>query len=224
MWKELFSIFRSDDLLAQAWSDSYTMLEVGQEMTREAMYVLRHDDRDEVDPAIRAKDKMVNRFEREVRRKVMTHCAVQGSGDLASGLVLVSIVIDIERIGDYSKNIMDLAVVHPGKLSIPEFDEELQSIEDAIAVRFADTIEVLRSHDEERARELLDTYKKEITRSCDTMVDDIVSGRISSLTPPDAAAAALYARYLKRIGAHLKNVTTCVVNPVEWIGYRKVKA
>ena len=33
-------------------------------------------------------------------------------------------------------------------------------------------------------------------------------------------AIALYARYLKRIGSHLKNITTTVINPIDSIGYQ----
>jgi phosphate transport system protein len=61
-------------------------------------------------------DKQVNRFERDVRRKVMTHLTVCGPADLAAGLVLVNVVIDIERIADYAKNIFDLARYHPRRL------------------------------------------------------------------------------------------------------------
>jgi hypothetical protein len=31
---------------------------------------------------------------------------------------------------------------------------------------------------------------------------------------------SLYARYLKRVGAHLKNITTTITNPYEHIGYK----
>src|SRR5690606_754546 len=51
-------------------------------------------------------DKDVNRFERDVRRKVMTHLVVSGPADLPSDLVLINVVIDIERIGDCAKNIV----------------------------------------------------------------------------------------------------------------------
>jgi phosphate transport system protein len=223
MLKELFEFLRKDDLLNQAWSDSHTMLKAGQEMMRESMRVLREEDKAEVDPEIRRKDKMVNEYERDVRRKVMTHCAVRGPAALSNGMVLISIVIDIERIGDYSKNIMDLAVTHSGRLDVAEFSKKLKNIENAVTSRFQETIEVLESQDEERARELLDTYKEEVGRACDAMVDQIVTGKVKSLAPADAATMVLYVRYLKRIGAHLKNVTTSVVNPVEWIGYGKVK-
>jgi len=36
-----------------------------------------------------------------------------------------------------------------------------------------------------------------------------------------SASISLYARYLKRIGAHLKNITTTIVNPFDSIGYKK---
>jgi len=42
---------------------------------------------------------------------VLTHYAVeQDTTDLANGLVLINMVVDIERIGDYCKNILDLAI------------------------------------------------------------------------------------------------------------------
>ena len=223
MWKELLNLLRSDDLLQQAWSESHEMLVTAQEMTLEAMRVLRQEDIREVPAEIRAKDKLVNRYERDVRRKVMTHCVVRGSSDLSSGMVLVSIVIDIERIGDYSKNIMDLAVAHPNTLVIPEFEDRLRAIEATVVSRFRDTIEVLESHDVKRAQELVETYKEEVSVVCDGMVDSIVKGEVMSLSPSDAAATVLYVRFLKRIGAHLKNVTTCIVHPFEWIGFRKAK-
>ena len=223
MWKELVNLFRSDDLLDQAWAESRTMLDAGQEMLLEAMRVLREEEGGQVAPEIRAKDKLVNQFERDVRRKVMTHCSVSDTTNLSSAMVLASIVIDIERIGDYCKNIMDLAVMHPHRLTIPEFDEELRGIEDAVRTRYIDTISVFVSQDAEEARKLLESYKEEITRTCDGMVERVIAGEIASLSPRDAATTVLYVRYLKRIGAHLKNVTTCVVHPFEWIGFRKVK-
>ena len=39
----------------------------------------------------------------------------------------------------------------------------------------------------------------------------------------EAAAVTLYARYLKRVGGHLKNITTTMLNPYEEIGYRPSK-
>ena len=103
MWRNLISMWKSDNLLDQAWSQSFDMLTITWEMFQEAVRVLREESNSTLNKEIRDKDKKVNLFQQEVRRKVLTHCAVQGSCDLASAMVLVNIVIDIERIGDYTK-------------------------------------------------------------------------------------------------------------------------
>ena len=116
MWRRLIHTWRSSSLLMQAWDESYEMLNIDQQMFREAVRVLRESDDDQVNQEIRKLDVKVNKYERDVRRKVMTHCTLVGASELPSGMVLVSIVIDIERIGDYCKNILDLAVAHPWKV------------------------------------------------------------------------------------------------------------
>ena len=74
------------------------------------------EDSEETDECAARFPEQQKAFERDVRRKVMTHLSLGNTSDLTAGLVLISIVIDIERIGDYSKNIHDLATVHPDKL------------------------------------------------------------------------------------------------------------
>jgi Na+/phosphate symporter len=214
---------RSEDMLLQAWDASHTMLEVDQEMMLEAVRILRESDDAEINREIRKKDKLVNQYERDVRRMVMTHCSLRGASELPSGMALISIVMDIERIGDLTKNIVDLAVIHPSRLVIPECDEQLKLIEETIKSRFAATIETLQTQDEEQANLLVSTHKEEVTRVASAILDKIIIGDIKSLSAPDAAVAALYLAYMKRIGAHLKNVATSVVHPIEWIGYRRVK-
>jgi phosphate transport system protein len=216
-------LLRSQNLMREAWDASHEMLDVDQEMLFEAIRVLRESDQSDVNQDIRVKDKMVNQYERDVRRMVMTHCTIQGAAELPSGMALISIVMDIERIGDYTKSIMDLAVIHEKRLLIPEFEDELRAIEETIKSRFVNTIDTLKSNDEGKARELLATYKEEVPRAADHIVDRIVSGDVPSISGADASTLTLYVRYLRRIGAHLKNVTTSVVNPFEWIGYGKVR-
>ncbi|MCB7130307.1 MAG: PhoU domain-containing protein, partial [Candidatus Brocadiales bacterium] len=81
------------------------MLEMDLAMYEASVESLRRSDISEIAIDIYKMDKQINAYERDVRKKVMTHLAVTGSADLVSGLVLVSVVIDIERIGDYTKNI-----------------------------------------------------------------------------------------------------------------------
>lgn len=221
MWKELINVWKSHNLLIEAWEESYDMLEISRDMFLEAVRILRESDDEVVNLEVRKKDRVVNQYIQEVRRKVMTHCTVQGPRSLPSGMVLVSIVIDMERIGDYCKNILDLATVHPQRLSVAHYEESLARIEEEIKARFDNTINVLRNQDVEKARAMMKTFKAEISGICDRIDDDLVGGKVKNLSSADSASLALYVRYLKRISAHLNNIVTSVVNPFDRIGFRE---
>lgn len=218
MWKELIELWKADNLLQQALNQSYEMLNIAHEMFQKAVESLRQTDTD-VDIETRKKDKILNKYEREVRRKVLTHLSVSGTSDLAAGLVLVTIIIDIERIGDYTKNIMDLASLHIPKLKNPEFENELKEVESAVDSLFIKTIECIRTSDEELAIQLLDENKS-IGKQCEDIIQQLIKDDKTSLPTNDAVSIALYFRYLKRINAHLKNITSSVVNPFDRIGYK----
>ena len=53
----------------------------------------------------------------------------------------------------------------------------------------------------------------------DQRVIDYIKGVDVEVSSSNAAALALYFRYLKRINSHLRNVATSVVNPFDQIGY-----
>ena len=63
-------------------------------------------------------------------------------------------------------------------------------------------------------------YHEQLTGKSDEIVNSVLSGQLDFGPPSKTAAVALYARYLKRIGAHLKNITTTLVNPFDSIGYK----
>ncbi len=226
MWKELFKIWKSHSLLEQAWKESFEMLEIDRTMFLEAVRVLRESDDAAINQDIRKLDRKVNKFERAVRRKVMTHCAVEGASELPSGMVLISVVIDIERVGDYCKNIIDLANSHPQRLGAGQYEDELRVVEAEVRSRFDRTIEALRTQDADKARALMETYRTEVVKICDRIVHELVAGEGGKMgvSATDATALALYTRYLKRISGHLYNTVTSVVNPFPRIGYKEKKA
>ncbi len=221
MWQQLMKAWRASNLLAEAWEQSYQMLDIDQQMFNEAIHVLRESDDAVVNLEVKKLDTQVNKYERDVRRKVMTHITVVGTSDLPAGMVLVSIVIDIERIGDYCKNILDLASAHPQRLFVPEYEEVLVEIESGIKKGFEESVSILREHDEEKARQVMREYRSRVSDACDEIVENVVRGQTDSLTPADAAALVLYVRYIKRISAHLKNILSSVVNPFHRIGYKE---
>ena len=219
MFKQIFEIFKSDSLYEQALSECHEMLDIDLQMFKASIKSLRESDTAEINIDIYAMDKKINEFERDVRRKVMTHLAVGGKEDLGSGLVLVSVVIDIERIGDYTKNIYDLAVNHPKKLNGGSIEDRLKGIETISYDLFEESIDAFKNQNIEKARDLMGQYKENISSQCDSITNDIILGRIDDLNSSNSTAVGLYARYLKRVSAHSRNLISSIVNPFERIGY-----
>jgi len=219
MFKQIFEIFKSDSLYDQALSECYEMLDIDLTMFKESIKSLRESDSTDINIDIFAMDKKINEFERDVRRKVMTHLAIGGKEDIGSGLVLVSVVIDIERIGDYTKNIYDLAVNHPKKLIGGSIEDRLSEIEKISFNLFEESIYAFKNQDIEKARGLMGHYKDNISSQSDAITNEIITGEVSDLDVGSASAVGLYSRYLKRIAAHSRNIISSVVNPFERIGY-----
>jgi len=220
MWKSLIGAFKKDNLCQQALDEACEMLETDGRMFEASVESLRHSDTSDISVDIKELDKQINRSERDVRKKVMTHLVVSGGTELAHGLALVSVVIDIERIGDYTKNIHDLARRHPARLDAGPLDPLLTEIETGISQVFLNTNRAFREGDEELARTVMGQYKEEHSANCEEIIDQVIAGE-TDLSAPDAATVALYSRYLKRIGSHSRNIATSIVNPFHRIGYQE---
>ncbi len=218
MLKQFLEIFRKDNLLQQAFDRSVEMLEMDSCMFTTAVESLRRKDDARLDMDVYAADQKINHFEREVRRKAMTHLALGQNANLHGGMVLISIVIDIERIGDYTKNIVDLALRHPERLQCGPFEKRVGRIESTVMKAFERLIEALPVSNQEAAGEVMSEHWW-ITRKADDIVNRLIDGE-SDLEGPDAVAVALYSRYLKRISAHQMNIASSIVNPFDRIGFR----
>ncbi len=218
MFRRWLAIFKKDTLMDKAYQRSFEMLEITRKMYLEAKESLRHKEDTQIKFDIYDLDSEINRFEREVRRNVFNYLTVSGGERLTSGLILVSIIIDIERIGDYTKNIVELALNHPGKLHGGEFEEKLVKVEEAVDDSFNKTKECFQVGDSRKAREFLQNYVW-VNRVCDDSLFGLVREEDKEIRAGNAVALALYFRWLKRINSHLRNIATSVVNPFDRIGF-----
>ena len=219
MLKEFFKILKSDSLFDQALSECYEMLDIVDQMFKTSTKSLRQDSQENYPSNIYEMDKKINHFERDVRRKIMTHLTVNPQQDLSSGLALVSVVIDIERMGDYTKNIYDLAIKYPKKLDAAKYEPKVSKMEQDVTNFLKSTIEAFRSQDVDLARKLMEDYKTDISSVSNEIVNEIVSNESSLLGAAQSGALCLYLRYLKRVSAHSRNLVSSIVNPFERIGY-----
>jgi phosphate uptake regulator len=219
MFKELFALFRKESALNQAFDRSREMLLTDQEMFLAAIKSLREHDDAHLEIDVYAKDQLINAYEREVRRKVFTHLTLTSDPNLHAGLVLISVVIDIERIGDLTKNIVELALKHPGRLDCGPFESDIRKIETTVKTMFSLLIAALPENDEAKAKEVMAEHWL-IARSADQILDSLIYPIERTLPCCEAVTTALYVRFLKRTSAHLMNIASSVVNPFDRIGFR----
>ena len=220
MWKDILSLLKGSGLCQEAFEESLHMLETSHGMFTDAVAAL-HKEGALVDD-IYERDRQLNKFERDVRRKILTHLSVSSKPDVNMGLVITAIVIDIERIGDYAKNISEMAVELEAPFDALELNVEVRHLERLVDSNFADLLLALEESDENRARGILERHK-EVSGTVERHLKSLRRGAQLSGDSGLAVTTALYLRYLKRMSAHLKNVATSVVNPYHRIGFREKK-
>lgn len=218
MFKEFKKLFEKRSLLDIALEHSLKMLVDVKEMYDMAVPALRQNDAPCNPVEIQKRDKVINRYERQVRRDVYIHLVMTDDPDRYTPLVLLNIVIDIERIGDYAKNIVELATWYPARLSGGSMEPELEKLEQGVGDFLGQVHTVFRDSNADLAEELLNKFTG-IGQTCDELVRELISCRECELTPSEAATTAAYLRFLKRINAHCITIATTVVNPFDRIGF-----
>ncbi len=164
---------------------------------------------------LKSTDRGINAMERAVRRDLVLHASVQTLGaDTPAVLAYMSVVKDAERIGDYSKNVFDIRRYGADLSNAPDLDV-LMHHRDRVSAFIGETARILTAEDADAAQQqinaaddLLDEY------------DELVKAQFLSEGPAaDAVARALLYRYLKRIVAHLMNMLSMLVVPIDRLDY-----
>jgi phosphate transport system protein len=163
-------------------------------------------------------DQNINRLERKIRREIVVHAMVHGASEFPFCLVLMSIVKDAERIGDYAKNILDLGRYRPKAPGGP-YQKRLTLLTEQIAEVLQQMREIYESQDTDAAAGFIE--KCEILKDvCDDGIEEIlIEAEPRSVDPADPAATALCYRYFKRVISHARNIVTSIVVPVDKLDY-----
>jgi phosphate uptake regulator len=220
IWKMLQS---SETLLDEAWRDSSAMLVHCRQMYDRVIPNLAHPDGNQIVSHIAHMDRELNEQQREVRKKVFEHLAFSRGSNVESGLQLASIVIDLERIGDYTKNISELNGMLPQPLSFGEYQDRVTRLHELVSQLFDLTEESFNLRSADRARRAMRLYPQ-ISKLCDKTLRQVIAGNTTADSDCSIERShlglVLLLRYLKRVAAHLKNVCTAFVNPFHQFGFR----
>ena len=220
MFREILNALRRTDALGEMINELAEMLRADKWMFQKASDVLlRQADWRQANDELYARDRTVNKAEQYIRERIVTHLSLGHKQDIAACLVLMSVVKDAERIGDYCKNIFEVARFYTREYSSQQFFQPLTDIREKVWPLFDQVEKAFVTANTDQARSAL-THVTAITGACDTLIRQLLT--MDGKMPPDEAVAyVLLARFYKRVAAHLGNIATGVVSPLPMLDYRK---
>lgn len=215
--QELLSIFRSASPL-QVMADQFAeMLTTSLEMVRKAgaAFAAKSITAEER-TALQQQDVRVNKLQRRIRKQVILHLSIErNTPDLPYCLLLMNLVKDVERIGDYAKELADLVTLSNDPLPSDALVEELKELRAGIETDYVAALKVIQEGDRERAVELIQCGKDTVDR-CEALTRRIANG------PHNASVTAtlvLAVRFYQRIAGHVLNLLSSAVVPLHKLDY-----
>ncbi len=217
MWKELLSILKGGSPQIHELSEQFKeMLGIAEKMVLEAskLYWDNEPAPDRVQ-ALREHDIKVNQLERQIRKKAATHLTVSARQDVPYALLMMSLVKDVERLGDYAKNLSEASQLVSTPLPDDELTRELRDIRDSVENLAKEAANVLDDSNVERATRLT-TEGRTVAKRCDALLAKLAA---SDYSPGNVVKLTLGARYYKRLDAHLLNLISSLIMPLHKLDY-----
>jgi len=213
MYRDLLNIWKGSGLLRLCVDDLLKMFDISEMMFSAGWEMITGSGKVE---GLYRIDRQLNELQIAIRRRILEHLAINPAQDINASFVLAILVIDLERIGDYAKNLDEIAKHYPEPISGGAFDA-LHPMAERVKEMFAQTKIAITESDEELARRVM-ADQADLAMQADRLMDQLIESKDVSVK--EGIVAALLSRYIKRVSAHLKNVASSVVNPYHRIGYR----
>lgn len=218
MLKELLTLFRSDDVIARMAADFSKMVDLSEELTVRAGHVLFMEGASESTELeeISKRDVEINRLERGIRKQLIAHLILtRDPSNVTYCLLLMSLVKDVERLGDYAKNVAEILSEGGGPLPDDENGAEIRYIRKEVERTYSSVNEVFSTSDTRAATQLIQ-QGREVNRRCDELIQRVARSSYDAAT---TTSMVLAARYYKRIEAHLLNILSGIVMPLHKLDY-----
>ena len=215
MWLELLTIFRKGDpmeALATKFRDMLALLQEMSHIIKGHIFDqdLSLDDRSKVYDL----DVQVNKLERSIRKRIVSHVTLSRD-HIPYCLLLMSLVKDAERIGDYWKNISEVGTLGAGHIPEGELKAELREIIAFAMTMMDDLVPLLDASDRERAAELLQASRL-MGKRCDQLLVELAKTEFNAA---ETTALVLLTRFHKRIIGHSFNILSSVVMPLHKVDF-----
>lgn len=216
MFRNLLQFWKGKDFLNQVLEEFENMLEATHNMFDSVCKRLIYNEEEKgLEDKIYDIDKRVNNLEKDIRKRIIGHLTIQPSVDVSTCLLLMSVVKDAERLGDYSKNLLEVSRFVEKPINKDAYLELFNNIEKEISELFNQTEKAFIESDEDKAKATW-SYERQIAKRCDNVIEKLAK---SKLSVNEAVCFTLMARYFKRLAAHLTNIATSVILPLTELDY-----
>ncbi len=160
-------------------------------------------------------DKTINELHREVRREMIIHSAVNSRNlDIPLLLSYMTMSKDIERIGDYCKNLFEIAETGNSFAKGDDLDTYME-LKNDIGKLIVYLQSCLNLDDESKVQDLI-TLGSSLNNDLDEKITALLEDKEKIQYP---VATTLFYRYLKRIVSHIVNAATAIIMPTDQIDY-----
>ena len=216
MLKELLKFWKGESILNKMLEEFAKMIDDAHWMFQVATEVaMQQQDVHEIQDSFYSRDKQINSAQRLIRRQIVEHLTCNPGLDIPYCLVLMSIVKDAERIGDYCKNVFDVGRLFARNFDHGRYATPLLGIRSALDASFDSVKKAFAREDEVLARDVV-RKNKLVAKKCELLITQLIKDEL----PTDRAVAyTLISRHFKRIALHLSNIATSVVVPVHELDY-----
>ncbi|MBU2648348.1 hypothetical protein KKI24_26815 [bacterium] len=217
MLKKLSQLWKGDAPLKKEYQQFVTMLNLAREMYHKIIDALNQGEQiKELAAEIYQKDLEINKLERKIRKALVTHLSVNPGEAVAGSLVLMSIVKDAERLGDFCKNLYEATEYWCRSCSELFYADRIKEFEKNVSEVFDLTIKAFETEDSVLAAEIIQDEARWDKRF-DGFIGELVN---SEVTTREAVCTVLMIRTLKRLHAHLSNIASSVVLPLHRLDSR----
>jgi phosphate uptake regulator len=210
MLERVFGLGSKSTLVEAAFRDVSSMLQQSARMLDHALAALLRNEELAVD--LEHMDDIVDEGERMVRRTILEHLSVNPRQDLVASLILVSMVQDAERIGDFARGLVEVSALARSPREGPIADE-LSALSARLRPLFEICERAFGEDDVEEARRVVAAHA-ELKPAFTALMNRVAE---SDLSADMAIVYAVAALIMRRISAHLSNIASTVVQPYDRI-------
>lgn len=219
MFEKLSRLWKGDAPLERQYSQFGKMMNLDRQLYRRVVEVMNQgQDLSEMGEFVYQGDIEINKLERQIRKQLVTHLALNPGVEVTSCLVLMSIVKDAERLGDLCKNLYESSICWGRPVSELRFAAKMNEFQLYVSETFDSTIKAFEKENDVLAGEIIRDEVK-WNKRFDSFLLELAG---TDVPTREAVSTTLFVRNFKRLQAHLSNIASSVVMPLHQIDHRPV--